>query len=117
MVGGNMRSPIDTTYLADNVILFRYFEAHGHVRRAISVVKKRSGHHELTIREMQMSNRGLEIGEPLKDFQGILTGTPLYSGPSAVLQTARDTEEQSQRRLPQVDGPIEPPHKRNRDAR
>ena len=80
MIGSAMRSPIDTTYLADNVILFRYFEAAGHVRRAISVVKKRSGAHELAIREMRMTSKGIEIGKPLEDFQGILSGTPTFVG-------------------------------------
>lgn len=77
---GNMGTPVDTTYLADNVVLFRYFEAAGWVRRAISVVKKRSGFHERTIRELDMDERGIMIGEPLEDFQGILTGTPTYIG-------------------------------------
>jgi circadian clock protein KaiC len=80
MLGTSMRSPVDTTYLADNVILFRYFEARGHVRRAISVAKKRSGEHELTIREFRMTSQGIQIGNPLEEFQGILTGTPLYAG-------------------------------------
>jgi circadian clock protein KaiC len=77
---GNMASPVDTTYLADNVILFRYFEAGGNVRRAISVVKKRSGRHERTIRELDMDERGVLIGEPLTDFHGILSGIPTYVG-------------------------------------
>jgi circadian clock protein KaiC len=77
---GNMSTPVDTTYLADNVMLFRYFEAAGWVRRAISVVKKRNGHHERTIREIDMSERGVTIGPPLEDFQGILTGVPTYVG-------------------------------------
>lgn len=77
---GSMPSPVDTTYLADNVILFRYFEAQGFVRRAISVVKKRNGPHERTIRELDMGENGILIGEPLKDFQGILTGVPRYIG-------------------------------------
>jgi circadian clock protein KaiC len=80
MIGSNTRSPIDTTYLADNVILFRYFEARGNVRRAVSVVKKRSGPHESSIREMRVSAGGVEIGEPLSDFHGILSGIPTYSG-------------------------------------
>ncbi|HWE04524.1 MAG TPA: ATPase domain-containing protein [Tepidisphaeraceae bacterium] len=80
MIGSNMHSPVDTTYLADNVILFRYFEARGRVRRAISVVKKRSGKHEKSIRELEVTSRGLEIGEPLEDFQGILTGVPTFLG-------------------------------------
>jgi circadian clock protein KaiC len=82
---GSMSTPVDTTYLADNVILFRYFEAAGCVRRAISVVKKRNGFHERTIRELDINDRGLVIGEPLEDFQGILTGVPTYVGQSGKL--------------------------------
>jgi len=77
---GNMQSPVDTTYLADNVLLFRYFEARGHVRRAISVVKKRSGQHEQTIRELTVTAHGIHIGAPLEAFQGVLTGVPTYVG-------------------------------------
>lgn len=80
IVGRDMRTPVDTTYLADNVILFRYFEAGGEVRRAISIVKKRSGAHERTIRELQLNHTGLVIGPPLADFQGVLTGTPEFVG-------------------------------------
>jgi circadian clock protein KaiC len=80
MIGSNMHSPVDTTYLADNVILFRYFEFRGQVRRAISVVKKRNGRHERTIRELHVTESGLHIGEPLVDFQGVLTGVPTYVG-------------------------------------
>lgn len=85
MIGSNMHSPVDTTYLADNVILFRYFEARGQVRRAISVVKKRSGRHELTIRELTVGANGIEIGPPLNDLQGILTGVPSFVEKSAKL--------------------------------
>jgi circadian clock protein KaiC len=77
---GNMGAPVDTTYLADNVVLFRFFEANGWVRRAISVVKKRSGYHERTIRELDITERGLVIGDPLEGFQGILTGVPTFAG-------------------------------------
>jgi len=80
MMGSHTHSPIDTTYLADNVILFRYFEARGQVRRAISVVKKRSGKHELTIRELHVDEQGVHIGAPLDHFQGVLTGNPTYLG-------------------------------------
>ncbi len=65
---GPMQSPIDTTYLADAVVLFRYFEAMGEVRQAISVVKKRSGRHERTIRELKLDGGGLKVGEPLDRF-------------------------------------------------
>jgi circadian clock protein KaiC len=77
---GSMTTPIDTTYLADNVILFRFFEAGGYVRRAISVVKKRNGYHERTIREFDVDERGIVIGEPLEGFQGVLTGVPTFVG-------------------------------------
>ena len=78
---GAVASPVDTTYLADNVILFRFFEASGSVRKAISVVKKRNGKHELTIRELGIDETGIVIGEPLVNFRGILTGVPTYVGP------------------------------------
>ncbi|HET8697243.1 MAG TPA: ATPase domain-containing protein [Gammaproteobacteria bacterium] len=77
---GSMASPVDTTYLADNVILFRFFEAGGRVRRALSVMKKRNGSHETTIRELEIDARGIAIGEPLTDFHGVLTGAPTYTG-------------------------------------
>ncbi len=77
---GDMQSPVDITYLADSVLLLRYFEAAGRVRRAISVIKKRTGHHEDTIREYRISGSGLSIGEPLSDFQGVLRGVPTYTG-------------------------------------
>ena len=77
---GHMAAPVDTTYLADNVVLFRYFEARGSVRRAISVVKKRNGFHEQTIRELKLDKTGIVIGQPLVDFQGVLTGVPTYLG-------------------------------------
>ena len=82
---GDMKSPVDITYLADSVILLRYFEALGRVRRAMSVIKKRSGGHEDTIREYRIGRRGLSIGEPLEDFQGVLRGVPTYTGASKPL--------------------------------
>ncbi len=75
---GAMSAPIDVSYLADNVILFRYFESKGAIRQAISVIKKRSGNHERTIRELSMSGAGIKIGEPLLRFSGILQGTPTF---------------------------------------
>lgn len=77
---GDMKSPVDVTYLADTVILLRYFEALGNVRRAVSVIKKRTGTHEGTIREYRISSRGLTLGLPLSDFQGILRGVPQFIG-------------------------------------
>jgi circadian clock protein KaiC len=73
---GEMRQAVDLTYLADTVILLRYFEALGRVRRAISVIKKRTGSHEDTIREFRISSEGLFVGEPLEAFQGVLRGVP-----------------------------------------
>jgi len=87
---GTIQAPIDTTYLADTVILFRDFEAMGEVRQAISVVKKRSGPHERTIRELNFERGGLRIGEPLREFQGVLSGTPEYRGADAALMGRRD---------------------------
>jgi circadian clock protein KaiC len=70
----------DVTYLADTVILLRYFEALGTVRRAMSIIEKRTGAHESTIREFRIDGRGLTIGGPLDGFQGILRGVPIYIG-------------------------------------
>ena len=74
---GAMQAPIDVSYLADSVVLTRYFEFQGRVKKAISVVKKRSGHHEETIRELKMSPQGISVGEPLENFHGVLTGVPI----------------------------------------
>jgi len=77
---GEMKSPVDVTYLADTVLLLRYFEAMGKVRRAISVVKKRAGEHERTIREYEIDKRGITLGAPLSQFQGVLRGVPHFIG-------------------------------------
>ena len=77
---GTMDAPIDITYLADTVILLRYFEAYGEVRRAVSVVKKRGGEHESTIREFKIGTGGIRLGEPLSDFTGVLLGVPTFVG-------------------------------------
>lgn len=82
---GEMRAPVEITYLADVVILLRYFEARGRVRRAISVIKKRSGKHESTIREYGIGRGGLVLGEPLEAFQGVLRGVPHYLGDAGPL--------------------------------
>ena len=79
---GDMKSPVDVTYLADTVVLLRYFEARGKVRRAVSVIKKRTGTHEDTIREYSISSKGLTLGAPLSAFQGVLRGVPQYTGSS-----------------------------------
>ncbi len=77
---GTMRSPIDMSYLADTVLLLRHFEAFGEMKQAVSVVKKRVGGHERTIRELKFSGDGLQVGPPLRDFKGVLTGVPDYVG-------------------------------------
>jgi len=82
---GEMKQTIDVTYLADTVILLRYFEALGRVRRAISVIKKRTGSHEDTIREFRIGDGGITMGQPLYEFQGVLRGVPTYVGKSAPL--------------------------------
>jgi circadian clock protein KaiC len=73
---GDMKAPVDVTYLADTVILLRYFEAAGRVRRAISVIKKRTSSHEDTIREYRINGNGVSLGKPLTGFQGVLRGVP-----------------------------------------
>ena len=86
---GDMKAPVDITYLADTVILMRYFEAAGRVRRAISVIKKRTGSHEDTIREYLIDRRGLTVGGVLEGFQGVLGGVPVYVGKSESLLDER----------------------------
>ena len=76
MLGSNMQSPVDTSYLADSVVLLRYFEYAGKVKKAISVVKKRSGEHEESIRELRFNSNGIHLSEPLSQFRGILSGVP-----------------------------------------
>ena len=82
---GQMSAPVDMTYLCDSVMLLRFFESGGRLRRAISVVKKRVGPHEDTIREFRISGTGLTVGEPLAEFRGILTGVPVFEGKQADL--------------------------------
>jgi circadian clock protein KaiC len=83
--GNPVEEAVDVSYLADTVVLMRYFEVSGSVRQAISVVKRRSGNHERTIRECRVGRGGLLVGEPLHDFHGVLTGVPSYVGPSTPL--------------------------------
>jgi circadian clock protein KaiC len=77
---GPMDTPLDISYLSDAVLMLRYFEYDGMVRRALSVVKKRSGHHEHTIREFRLGSEGIKLGPPLRDFSGIFAGNPHYTG-------------------------------------
>jgi circadian clock protein KaiC len=85
---GAMGAPVDVSYLADTVFLMRFFEARGALKKAVSVVKKRSGYHEDTIREFRMARNGLVVGEPLHNFQGVMTGVPQFLG--AQTGTTRD---------------------------
>jgi circadian clock protein KaiC len=82
---GQMHSPVDLSYLTDTVVLLRYFEFRGAVKKAISVIKKRSGAHEETIREFQLGPSGVTVGPPLSSFQGVLTGVPTYLGEAGPL--------------------------------
>jgi circadian clock protein KaiC len=80
LVGTMVTGSINVSYLSDAVVLLRFFEAEGRLRKAISVLKNRSGPHEDTIRELRVDGMGVRVGEPLKDFRGVLTGTPEYMG-------------------------------------
>jgi circadian clock protein KaiC len=77
LLGTHMQTPVDTSYLADSVVLFRYYEVDGQVKKAISVVKKRSGSHEESIRELVFSEKGISVSAPLKEYRGVLTGVPV----------------------------------------
>jgi circadian clock protein KaiC len=80
LLGSQLAVPVDTTYLADAVLMLRYFEERGEVRRAISMMKKRTGAHEVTIREMRLDEEGLALGEPLRQLQVVLSGVPALVG-------------------------------------
>jgi circadian clock protein KaiC len=90
LIGSQMNTPVDASYLADAVILMRYFEALGEVRQAISVVKKRGGAHERTIREFGLQQGGIKVGEPLRGFRGVLTGVPSFEGQAGALGGHKD---------------------------
>ena len=80
MIGSSIQTPADVSYLADNILVLRYFEAEGEVRQAISMIKKRSGGHEHTIRELRLGPDRIHVGEPLRQFHGVLTGIPIVVG-------------------------------------
>ena len=80
MIGSNIQTPVDVSYLADNILVLRYFEAHGSVRQAISMIKKRSGGHERTIRQLTLGPNAIRLGEPLENFHGVLSGIPTLVG-------------------------------------
>jgi len=90
LIGSSMIQPIDVSYLADTVVLLRFFEADGQVRKAISVLKSRAGNHEATIREFALTREGIYIGEPLSRFRGVLTGVPVYVGGRTELRESAD---------------------------
>ena len=87
---GNMQTTVDLTYLSDTVLMLRFFEAQGELKRAISVIKKRTGAHEPTIREYRIDTQGLRVGEPLRQFSGVLTGVPRYTGGADSLLSNRE---------------------------
>ncbi len=80
LIGQGVQGPLDVSYMADTVVLLRHFEAAGAVRKAISVIKKRSGAHETTIRELKLASGGISVGGPIKDFSGVLSGMPVFQG-------------------------------------
>jgi circadian clock protein KaiC len=90
LMGSGMQAPVDVSYLADSVILTRYFELQGRVKKAVSVVKKRSGAHEDTIRELRLGRQGLSVSEPLQKLRGVLTGVPLAQEQSARPESSPD---------------------------
>lgn len=90
MLGHSMETPIDVSYLADTVLLLRYFETAGEVRQAVSVVKRRSGQHERSIRELGLGPNGVRLGEQLREFHGVLTGVPVYHGKASPLLGKND---------------------------
>jgi circadian clock protein KaiC len=83
---GQMQSPVDLTYLSDAVVLLRFFEARGEIRRAVSMLKKRTGTHESTIRELMIDRGGIRVGERLEGFRGVLTGVPVLEGKANLLE-------------------------------
>ena len=90
LIGSQLNTPVDASYLADAVILLRYFEDRGAVRQAISVMKKRSGRHERTLREFRLDQGRISVGGILHEFRGVLTGVPVYE---AAETPARGKEE------------------------
>jgi circadian clock protein KaiC len=84
---GDVRSEVDLSYLSDIVLLFRFFEAKGELRSALAVIKSRASPHERNIREFKLGPEGLQVGEALRDFEGLLTGLPSYKGQVPLLET------------------------------
>ena len=91
LVGSMATGALNISYVADSVVLIRFFEAKGRIRKALSVIKNRGGPHEDTIRELRIDAQGIRVGEPLTDFQGVMTGTPHYVGQGEQLMETRDS--------------------------
>lgn len=91
VLGSSAPGEIDVSYLADTVILFRYFESRGEIQQAISIFKKRTGSHQRTIHQLRISSHGIEVGEPLIGFRGIMTGVPIYEGSTPALTDKKST--------------------------
>ncbi|GGE16434.1 circadian clock protein KaiC [Primorskyibacter flagellatus] len=94
-IAGELRTDIDISYLADTVMLLRFFEAEGHLRKSIAVIKTRTSDHERSIREFRIDKSGLSVGVPITNFSGILTGSPVYGRPRDDLMDLRPDEAQS----------------------
>jgi circadian clock protein KaiC len=92
LIGTQMTTPVDASYLADSVLLMRYFEHRGEVRQAISVVKKRGGVHERTIRELRIRPGEISVGATLRDFRGVLTGAPIYEGATTPVEVSVESK-------------------------
>ena len=86
IMGAGASADFDVSYLADTVLLFRYFESRGQIHQALSVFKKRTGPHERALRQLTISEKGVSIGDPLREFRGVMTGVPQYEGKSEVLR-------------------------------
>jgi circadian clock protein KaiC len=91
LMGTNMTSPVDASYLADSVLLLRYFEHAGSVKKAISVMKKRTGGHEQTIRQLWFDEKGVHLSEPLVQLRGVLTGVPVETGDQRTAAAPRES--------------------------
>jgi circadian clock protein KaiC len=89
ILGSEMSAPVDLSFLADNVFLLRFFEAGGAVRKALTMVKRRMGPHESTIRELRVESRAVRLSAPLTEFSGVLSGVPLYTGSEQHLHGGR----------------------------
>jgi len=90
LLGGPMLATVDATYLADAVILMRFFEMRGEIRQAVSIVKKRGGRHERTIREFKLQDGQIHVGDALRDFRGVLTGVPTYDAAGGPASPSHD---------------------------